>query len=360
MDEQKIILIVDDTVENITVLDGILRPEYKTIAAKNGKKAISLAIDKKPDLILLDVMMPEMDGYEVLNILKKNPDLEDIPVMFVTAKGETQDETYGLELGAVDYIVKPVVPAIVLARVKTQLELMKARIILKNQNQILEQRVVERTKELLLTRDVTFQGLAALAETRDNDTGAHIQRTSEYVKVLSRELLVNSLYKDEITSENILDFTKSAPLHDIGKVGVSDLILLKPGKLDDDEFKLMKMHTTYGSDAILKAENRLGSNSFLKTAREIALNHHERWDGKGYPNQKKGLEIPLSGRIMAVADVYDALISKRVYKAGMPHEQAIGIIEQGSGTQFDPEIVRVFLSVKDKISLIASSIFDAE
>lgn len=355
--QTKNILVVDDEPVNIMVLSDLLKGQYRVIAAKNGEQALKRATgDVKPDLILLDVMMPGMDGFEVCRTLKADEQTESIPVVFVTAMMEEVDEMKGLDVGAVDYITKPFSPAIVLARVKAHLELKEARDALSRQNEILEERVQERTAELSITKDITIHALASLAETRDNETGNHIRRTQHYVRALAEYLANQGTFKDELSAENIELLYKSAPLHDVGKVGIPDSILLKPGKLTDDEFVIMKTHAALGAEAIIEAESSHPEleTSFLRYAREIAQNHHEKWDGSGYPKGLSGLDIPLSGRLMAVADVYDALISKRVYKPAFDHEKAKAIIIEGKSTHFDPDIVDAFISLEATFKEIAA------
>lgn len=359
MSQNPKLLVVDDEPLNLNVLVELFKSDYKLAVAKSGEQALQRVMDTPgPDLILLDIMMPGMDGYEVCRRLKAEEKTREIPVIFVTAMGEVQDETRGLELGAVDYITKPISPPIVKARVKNHLELKLARDFMKNQNVILEGLVAERTAELKLTQDVTIQSLASLAETRDNETGGHIRRTQLYVGALARYLSTQPGY--EHLDERTVDLmTKSAPLHDIGKVGVADRILLKPDKLTDEEFGEMKKHPKLGRDALLRAEEMLGStSSFLQLAREIAYTHHEKWDGTGYPDGTKGQDIPLGGRIMAIADVYDALISKRCYKPAFPHEKAVEIIKEGSGKHFDPAMVDAFLACAEEFQAIASRFKD--
>ncbi|KGE71691.1 response regulator [Spirochaeta lutea] len=355
-DLQDTILIIDDSPSTLAVLDDILNPYYRIKAAKEGYRGIQIAeSDDPPDLILLDILMPEMDGYEVCKSLKKNPRTRDIPVIFVTAKDETEDEAQGLELGAVDYLVKPVAPLIVLARVRNHLELRAARNHLTLQNRELERRVRERTKELTITQDVTIASLAGLAETRDKETGSHIWRTQNYVRTLAISLPDLPGYAQQINDEDIYRMYKSAPLHDIGKVGIPDAILQKPGPLTKEEFEIMKSHTTLGYQALLQAEQSIGTTSFLRYAREIVYTHHEKWDGTGYPQGLSGEDIPLAGRIMAIADVYDALISKRVYKQPFPHSLAVQTILDGSGTHFDPTLVQVFQGLTETFRNIARS-----
>lgn len=354
-DSKQVVLIVDDTPDNITLLSALLKDNYKIKIATNGVKALHIASTlPSPDLILLDVMMPEMDGYETCKRLKSNPATAEIPVIFLTAKSQVSDEEMGLKLGAVDYISKPVSPPIVLARVATQLNLVKARNLLQDQNKHLEKLVQDRTRKLAKMQDAIIMAMASLAETRDNETGNHIRRTQNYVAALARKLKHLPRFSSELTEENIELLYKSAPLHDIGKVGIPDNILLKPGKLDSDEFEIMKMHTTYGRETILSVERYLGeSNEFLRFAREITYSHQEKWDGSGYPENLSGDAIPISARLMAVADVYDALISKRVYKPAFSHEEAIDIMRKGRGSHFDPDILDVFLKITDEFREIA-------
>ncbi|HKA44413.1 MAG TPA: two-component system response regulator [Burkholderiales bacterium] len=356
------VLIVDDTPDNLSLMTGILKGEYRTKVANNGERALQIASTLPlPDLILLDIMMPGIDGYEVCRRLKADQATLEIPVIFLTAKAEVEDEQKGFEIGCVDYITKPISPPIVLARVKTHLLLKSARDFLKDQNAYLEEEVARRTREVQVIQDVTIAAMGSLAETRDNETGNHIRRTQNYVKVLAAKLKENPKFAAVLDAATIEMYYKSAPLHDIGKVGIPDRILLKPGKLTPEEFEIMKTHTTLGRDAIIAAEKSLDApSSFLRYAREIAYSHQEKWDGSGYPEGMVGPLIPLSARLMAVADVYDALISKRVYKPAMPHEKAVQIIREGRGQHFDPDIVDTFLEIADEFRTIAAAFQDAE
>jgi putative two-component system response regulator len=362
MDRRATVLTVDDTPANIALLNELLKGDYRVRIATNGRKALEIAAaEPKPDLILLDIMMPEMDGYEVCRRLKADPTTRDVPVIFLTALTHTQDEQRGFELGAVDYITKPISPPVLQARVKTHLTLKQARDYLENQNEILEGLVAQRTRELALVQDATILSLASLAETRDPETGNHIRRTQNYVKTLAIQLKDHPRFRNFLTAEIIDLLFKSAPLHDIGKVGVPDGILKKPGKLTTEEFELMKLHTIYGRAAISAAENKLDGpmeHSFLRLAREIAYAHHEKWDGNGYPEGLSGDDIPPSARLMAVADFYDALISQRVYKPAIPHEQAIAAIRSRSGSHFDPDIVEAVLVVEDEFRTIGATFSD--
>jgi len=359
--QKQTILAVDDTLANIDVVKGVLSQDYLVQAALSGKMALKIIEKQKPDLILLDIMMPDMDGYEVCQILKSQQATKDIPVIFLTAKIQEDDETKGLSLGAVDYITKPISPPILKERIKNHLLLQASKKMLERQNEILEERVLERTSQLSELQDVAMVAMGALAESRDPETGNHIRRTQRYVKVLAVEVAKHEKYKAFLTPDVITSLYKSAPLHDIGKVGIEDSILLKPGKLTDEEFEEMKRHTTYGRDAIAAAETSIDSaDNFLIFAKEIAYSHQEKWDGSGYPEGLAGENIPLSARLMAVADVYDALISKRVYKPAFSHEKAVSIITEGKGSHFEPLLVECFLTVADEFTQVAKDFADKE
>lgn len=348
------ILVVDDTPENIDILMSALQADYAVIAAKDGARALELAQrEPRPDLILLDVMMAGMDGYQVCEKLKADPDTASIPVLFVTAMSGHSDEARGLALGAVDYITKPFHVDLVRARVANHIELKRHR-------DELESMVRERTRELELTQDVTIFTLANLAETRDPETGSHIRRTQTYVRLLAEALRDHPRYGDGLDETTIELLYKSAPLHDIGKVGVPDAILLKPGKLTDEEFEEIKKHPQHGHDALRGAVAQLGETAFLRYADEIAYTHHEKWDGSGYPRGLKGDNIPFSGRLMAIADVYDALISVRPYKRPFTHEEAVALIVEGRGSHFDPDMVDAFLRIQDEFHQTALKYVDDE
>jgi len=359
---RRTVMIVDDTPENITLMNGLLKDLYRTRIANNGERALKAAVvEPLPDLILLDIMMPDMDGYEVCRRLKADSRTADIPVIFLTAKTEIEDEQRGFDAGAVDYITKPISPPIVLARVKTQLALKAAADFLRDQNAYLESEVTKRTHEVQVIQDVTIMAMASLAETRDNETGNHIRRTQNYVRALATKLQAHPKFAAELDDDLVEMLYKSAPLHDIGKVGIPDSILLKPGKLTTEEFEVMKTHTTLGRNAIIAAENLIDAPStFLRLAREIAHYHQEKWDGSGYPEGLSGDRIPLSARLMAVADVYDALISRRVYKPPFPHEKAVAIISEGRGTHFDADLVDAFLEIAGEFHAIAERYADSE
>ncbi len=355
------ILVVDDTPENISVLGELLQPFYSVRVATNGQRAlVTAASEPYPDLILLDVMMPEMDGYAVLSKLRENSKTADIPVIFVTALDATDEETKGLELGAADYISKPLRPSVVLARVSVQVELKQARDRLRNQNAWLEAEVARRMAENQQIQDVSIRALANIAETRDNETGCHILRTQGYVNVLCQEL-AKAEYADELTAASIELITKAAPLHDIGKVGIPDNILLKPGKLTSDEWAIMKTHPQLGAEAIHRAIQDKPNQSvfeFLRVVMSIAHYHHEKWDGSGYPDGLVGVAIPIPARVMALADVFDALINRRCYKEAMSYDEATRIIVEGSGNHFDPNVVNAFIRCKHQFIEIAENFKD--
>ncbi|MEI7839670.1 MAG: two-component system response regulator [Methylococcaceae bacterium] len=357
------ILVVDDTPDNLKLVSGLLRDNYRVKLANSGEFALEIAQSAfPPDLILLDIMMPEMDGYTVCFHLKANPKTAHIPVIFLTAKVEISDETKGFELGAVDYITKPISPPIIMSRVAAHLAMKKMQDMLRDQNHFLEMEVQKRTAEVDAIQDVTIHAMASLAETRDRDTGNHIRRTQHYVKLLAEKLRKHPRFCVFLDDDHTIKMLfKSAPLHDIGKVGIPDKILLKPGRFESYEFEIMKSHTTLGRNAIIQAEKELGLEVlFLSLAKEIAYGHQEKWDGSGYPQGLSGDNIPISARLMAVADVYDALISRRVYKLGMSHEKAVQIIKEGRGTHFDPDMVDAFIYLQHEFRIIAARFADSD
>jgi len=360
--EPPIILIVDDMPENLMVLGEALHANYRVRVANSGRQAIKIAhTPPYPDLILLDVLMPDMDGYAVLEQLRAAPVSRDTPVIFVTAADSDADEERGLALGAVDFIHKPIRPSIVRARVKTHLELKAARDALHDRNINLEIEVQRRIRESQQIQDVSMRALASLAETRDNETGNHIRRTQHYVDLLARRLVAHERFV-ALRADGIIDLiVKAAPLHDIGKVGIPDQILLKPGALTPEEWRIMRTHTKLGADAIEAAlidEDDQTPLAFLHIAMDIAYSHHEKWDGSGYPDRIKGEAIPIPARLMAVADVFDALISRRVYKPALPFDEAADIIRAGRGGHFDPDIVDAFFACYDDCVAIAQRYAD--
>lgn len=340
------LLIVDDEPANLAVLTHLLRPHYRVRAVNSGSRCL-VAVQPlpRPDLILLDVMMPEMDGYEVLARLRADPATRDIPVLFVTALDDDVNEERGLALGAADYLTKPIRPGVLLARVRTQLDAKRGRDFLRDQNALLDAEVARRMRENELTQLVSIRALAHLAETRDPETGNHILRTQGYVHQLATALQRHPRFSAVLTPRYIDLLTKSAPLHDIGKVGVPDAILRKPGPLTPEEWAVMKTHAEIGAEAIERAEADIETPvEFLVLAKEIAHWHHEKWDGSGYPFGLAGEAIPLSARLMALADVFDALISVRVYKPAMSYEDARDVIVAGRGRHFDPDVADAFVA----------------
>ena len=324
------LLLVDDMPENIDVLRGILKGHYKLKIATDGEKALKIANgEQKPDVILLDIMMPGMDGYEVCKKLKENYNTVDIPVIFVTAKGEVEDESHGFDVGAVDYITKPVSAPLVLRRVQTHLNLY-------DNKRLLDSQVREQTRVINETRFQIIQRLGRATEYKDNETGMHVMRMSHYSQQLA---LAAGMSEQE--AELVLN---ASPMHDIGKIGVADNILLKPGKLDRDEWDIIQQHPQIGADIIGEHDSIL-----LKMAREIALTHHEKYNGKGYPKGLKGKEIPMTGRITAIADVFDALTTERPYKKAWTVEDALNLIKDEAGEHFDPELVEGFLQIMPEI-----------
>jgi putative two-component system response regulator len=353
---QPIILIVDDEPANLAVLSTLLRPGYTVRVCKSGPQALEAATrDPRPDLILLDVMMPGMDGFAVLQRLRAQALTAEIPVIFVTALDAELDEEQGLRLGAVDYITKPIKPTVVLSRVQVHIEVKQARDRLKSHNAWLEAEVKRRMSENLLIQDASLAAMAQLAETRDSDLGNHITRTQAYVETLARHLQRLPAHAATLDEANLNRIVKAAPLHDIGKIGIPDHILLKPGKLTPEEWTIMQSHCLIGGNAIERAINatlthhsptpqreKPESLCFLEIAKEIALFHHEKWDGTGYPFGLREETIPLSARLMALADVFDALTTARVYKKAWPIAEAVNLIHQQGGRHFDPAVVDAF------------------
>jgi len=351
------ILIVDDEPTNLAILTHVLRPAYRVRAVRSGPECLRAArVDPRPDLILLDVMMPDMDGYEVLGHLRGDPSTERIPVVFLTAMATSEDEERGLALGAADYVTKPIKPVVVAARVRTQLEAKRAREALQHRNEHLEAEVRRRMAENDRVQEVAIRALAHLAEMRDTDTGLHIHRTQAFVRELAERLRDHPRFRDQLDPHSIDLLVRSAPLHDIGKVGIPDAILLKPGPLDPDEWAIMKTHAALGAEAIAKAEADVAEPvAFLALAKQIARSHHERWDGSGYPDGLAGDAIPVPARLMALADVFDAIISERAYKPAMSYEEARSLVSAGRGNHFDPDVVDAFLDGFDTFVGIAEA-----
>jgi putative two-component system response regulator len=348
MDDRKIpvVLVVDDADTNVMILEEILKDSYKILTANNGRQALEVLrrAPVLPKIILLDVMMPEMNGREMFEILKADNAFKRIPVIFITAENDSESEL--LAAGAVDFINKPFLPEIVLLRVRNQ-------IALKNYSDSLEKMVAEKTAEATKTLDNALQGLANVIEHRDFESGEHVKRTQLYVETLADYLVnTNSVYAEELIKLQPGIIVKSMALHDVGKIAIPDRILLKPSRLDPEEYEIMKTHTIRGKEIIGELGD-VNSSLYLKHCEDICYGHHERWDGKGYPRGLKGQGIPLAARIAALADVYDALVCARVYKAAMPYDEAIAIIKEGRNTQFDPILTDALGNIRDKFKKIS-------
>jgi putative two-component system response regulator len=353
------VLVADDTPANLMLLAGVLSPHWRVQLAPTGSKALELAWRQTPDVIVLDVMMPGMDGYEVCRQLKAHPATRDVPVLFLTALTQPADEARGFECGGADFIHKPFNPSTVLARVGTQIEARAWRQQLHRRNEWLQQELQARLVDVDRLREATLHVMISFAEFRDESTGHHVRRTQEYVRVLLEwlsERATPGLDPDlPLNTVQIDLIARSAPLHDIGKVAIPDGILLKPGRLNDEEMRVMKTHALQGWEMLRRASDRMGpaGDRYLHYGMQIARHHHERWDGQGYPDGLRGKAIPLSARVMAVADVYDALISRRPYKEPMSHEAALALVQQGSGGHFDPAVVQALLARQDAVRHIA-------
>jgi len=353
--ERKTIFLVDDNLTNLTVGKAALTEHYNVFTLNSGEKLLKMLEKNIPDLILLDIEMPEMNGYDVIKIIKSKEKTKHIPVIFLTARDDVEGELEGLSLGAIDYITKPFSPTLLLKRIETHLlvELQKKELV--NYNHNLEEMVEKKTKSVLELQNAILKTVAELVEFRDNVTGGHIERTTSYLGVLLDALSVVGLYEEEMAPWDLKLVLQSAQLHDVGKIAVRDSILQKPGKLTDEEFDEIKKHTTFGKEIIEKIKRKTSEKTFLEHAEIFAATHHEKWDGSGYPKGLKGDSIPLQGRLMAIADVYDALVSDRPYKKAFLHEEAVKIISDGKGTHFEPILVDLFLKVADEFNNIAKS-----
>jgi len=368
-ENKKLIILVDDNPTNLLIGKNALKDNYVVATAPSAKKLFSLLENNYPAMILLDIDMPEMNGYEAIKILKAEEKTRKIPVIFLTAKTDTVDEFMGLSLGAIDYIIKPFQRELLLKRIEVHLLVEDQRETLQKQaneledfNANLKKKVDEKTQEVVDLQDALLKTMAEMVEFRDDTTGGHIERTQQWVKILLEEIERSGIYREEVKNLNVSLLLQSCQLHDVGKISISDNILKKPGKLTVNEFTEMKKHTVFGEQIIEKIESMAKENEFLKYAHIFASGHHERWDGTGYPLGLKGREIPLLGRIMAIADVYDALISKRPYKEPFSHETSVQIINEGSGAQFDPSLVEVFNLAADRFKerLMASKSEEAD
>lgn len=370
--KKKTIMVVDDEAINLTVLSNLLLTFSNVRAYKSGIDALeALKRDSKPDLILLDVMMPGLDGFETLKKINQDPSLRDIPVIFITSLDSPSDEDIGFRLGAVDYITKPFHPTTVDVRVKSHLELKEARDRLKNQNRWLEAEVKERTDEIRLVQTAAMTALMRLAETRDENTGDHIRRTIKYMEILARAMQRKPAFRKELTDIRVSSIINASPLHDIGKIGIPDAILRKPGKLTPEEFEVIKTHCDIGARTLNRAKNDALAQSaetskkslrsallFLDEAEALVQSHHERWDGAGYPRGLSGNRIPLSARMMALVDVFDALTTERPYKQRWSMDEASSYIVDQKGKAFDPDIVDVFLEQQDAFHTVMNDFAD--
>ena len=340
---QKTIFVVDDNEINLTIAEAALQDQYEVITLQSAADMLTHLKKITPDLILLDIEMPEMNGFEALKCLKENNEYENIPIIFLTSENNPSVESRGFEMGAIDFITKPFSIHVLLNRLRTHLninDLIIKRTTLLKKN---IERLHKLQNDMVISQKVTIRALTRLAVMRDDDTGSHIERTSSYCKILSQKMYEEGLYLDIINDEYIENMYMASPLHDIGKVGIMDAVLLKPDRLTDDEFAVMKTHVFIGYEALSNIVKLTPENDFLKVGMEIARYHHEKWDGSGYMSGLSGDEIPLSARIMALSDVYDALRSKRPYKDAFSHEKAMDIIMDGRGKHFDPTLVYIFL-----------------
>ena len=355
LSKQMKIVTVDDSLTNLIALKNILKPLYEVYPVSSAAKMFDLLEHVKADLILLDVQMPELNGYDAARLLKNHPAYRDIPIIFVTALSDEQNEMEGLELGAVDYIYKPFVAPLLLRRIETHMSLAEHKRELQEFNAAIQKKLIVKIGEVFELQNAILNIVAGMVESRDDVTGGHIYRIQKYLNCLIDGMMNTNIYLDEICSWDMDFLLPSSQLHDLGKIAISDTILNKPGKLTEDEYDIMKTHAQLGADAIGRMESMTKDSSFLKYAKLFAGAHHEKWDGTGYPLGLSGIEIPLEGRLMAVADVYDALVSARPYKDPFSPVKAAEIIKAGRGTQFDPKIIDIFSSVIDDFTLIASN-----
>jgi len=341
----KTIFVIDDSDTNLSMAKEALKEQYKVMTLPSAAKMFTLMEKITPNLILLDIEMPEMDGFEALRLLKSNGARADIPVIFLTSTTDAGVEARGFQLGVVDFITKPFSAPVLLNRIKCHLDI----------DEIIRERTSQlqhKTEQLLNLQNGLVYVLADMVENRDEGTGGHVERTAAYIRILVDAMLMQQVYDSEVKQMDIELLISSARLHDVGKISISDVILNKPGKLTDEEFGIMKSHTVEGERIIDQIVSRTEDVEFLRNAKLFAGYHHERWDGAGYPHKLEKTDIPLIGRIMAIVDVYDALVSVRPYKKAFTHEEAVDIIMESSGTQFDPSLADLFFNVKDKFKAV--------
>ena len=357
------VVIVDDNKANLTMGRNMLKIFHEVFPALSAVKLFEILDNILPDLILLDIEMPEMNGYETIKKLKADPRFVDIPVIFLTSRNDESSELEGLELGAADYVSKPFSAPLLLKRIANQLliarqkrELLAHQANLERHVADLEQETFDKTTQVITLQNALLATVADLVEFRDKLTGGHIVRTQLYMKALLQEMIRRKIYQEEISTWDMAFFLPSVPLHDVGKIAITDLILNKPAALTKEEFEIMKTHVTVGVDALERIIHSMAEHAFLRHTLYIAGTHHEKWDGSGYPVGLRGRDIPLEGRLMAIADVYDALISVRPYKEAFSHEKASKIIEEGAGTHFDPVLIDVFLGVAGEFAQIVEKI----
>lgn len=355
------IMVVDDTPENLRLLTDMLKMRgYRVRPALSGPLAIQAAKSNPPDIILLDISMPQMTGFEVCKILKDDENLREIPVIFISALSDTKEKIEAFKSGGVDYVTKPFHVEEVYARVATHLKLRSLRLEMEDNNKKLTKLVQEQVKEIQESQMATIFAIAKLAESRDDDTGSHLERVQQICKTITVKLMDNPDLSSEITPAYAENIYYACPLHDIGKVAIPDKILLKPDRLTPEEFEIMKTHAAVGAETLRVVSEKYPGNYFIKMGIAIARHHHERWDGKGYPDGLSGNNIPLSARIMSVADVYEAVRSKRCYKPSLPHSETREIIIKGGGTQFDPAIARAFEDTNEEINAIYQGLMDVK
>jgi len=340
---QKTIFVVDDNDINLSMAKEVLKEQYRVMTLPSAEKMFALLEKITPDLILLDIEMPEIDGFEALKRLKGSEVHADIPIIFLTSMTDIEVEVRGFQLGVVDFITKPFSAPVLINRIKTHL----------NIDDLIRERTSQlqkKTQQLENLQNAIIFSFADIVESRDKNTGGHVERTTSYIRILLNEMTDRKIYPDEIKTLDVESFISSARLHDVGKIVISDLILNKPDKLTDDEYEIMKTHTTEGEESIDHIASRTDDIEFLRNAKLFAGNHHERWDGKGYPRGLKGTDIPIQGRLMAIADVYDALVSERPYKSAFTSEEAVKIIMENAGTQFDPLVAEVFYETREQFN----------
>lgn len=347
----RIVLIVDDDLTSLKRASSIIEKDYRVASAISGAMAFKYLEKNTPNLILLDLNMPDMDGFEVMKRISADPEYSKIPVIFLSAAQTPQEEAECLEAGAIDFVGKPFIPQVLKTRVKRIIELYDYKNQLEGTLHEKEKELLERSNRINDIQEAVIVGMANLIEERDNSTGFHVKNTQKYVRLICEALAERGMYSNILTETYMNNLIKSAPLHDVGKIKISDAILQKTGKLSEEEYKIIKNHSRYGADIIEDILGEIEDTDYMKVARDVVLYHHERWDGNGYPEGLKGEEIPLGARIMAIADVFDAISADRVYHRGIRKvDEVFSIMQETSGTQFDPDILEVFMSLRDELA----------